>query len=67
MGLARRIEREDHKAKRVQQGNNWFVQQAKAMDIELDEDLYPCGRGGTWGGGGGWNFTSHWTIVAMMR
>lgn len=39
VGLARRIEREDHRFKRVQQGNKWFVQQAKAMDIELDEDL----------------------------
>ena len=43
--LAKRIERVEHSTKRVQQGNKWFIQQAKAMDIELDQDLYPkCTR-----------------------
>ena len=39
--LAKQILSVVQKGKRVRQGNEWTVQTARAMEIEVDEDMYP--------------------------
>ena len=41
VGLARRIDSREHKRRKSKKSNDWLIQSAKAMDIELDEDMYP--------------------------
>ena len=41
MSLAKRIEATSHTADKKKKREDWFVRSAKALDIELDNDLYP--------------------------
>ncbi len=41
VGVARRIDAAQHRQRKVKKSNDWFVQSAKAMEIDLDDDLYP--------------------------
>ncbi|XP_022781216.1 ATP-dependent RNA helicase ddx24-like [Stylophora pistillata] len=39
ISLAKQIDKEEHKFKRKKSSNDWILASAKAMDIEVDEDL----------------------------
>ena len=39
--LAKRIDSQEHKERKSKKSNDWLIQSAKAMDIELDKDMYP--------------------------
>ena len=39
--MAKQIDSALHKQRKVKKTNNWFIQSAKVLDIELDDDVYP--------------------------
>lgn len=39
ISLAKQIDKDEHKFKRKKSSNDWILASAKAMDIEVDEDL----------------------------
>ena len=41
MRLAKQILSVVRRGKRVHQGNEWTMQAARAMEIEVEEDMYP--------------------------
>ena len=41
MSLARQLHSLEHKRNKTVRAEQWISKSAKAMDIEIDEDLYP--------------------------
>ena len=41
VSLARQIHDSTFRQSKVKKSESWFARSAKALDIELDEDLYP--------------------------
>lgn len=39
--LAQNIDKLEHKIKRTSANNRWFVNAAKEMDVDIEDDLYP--------------------------